>query len=192
MLSTPAKGYTGDMTATAADLVLVEEFLNTLDQRTFSWHGRKFVPGDELTSPQALSAWLQEHDLAAGDREPGPSDLTAALALRTALRQALAEDADGTATAQALARFPLHLAPDPAGRLRITATSGTAGLDAIVETVATRVADGGWKRLKLCASPDCRRAFYDTSRNGTGRWCTMEACGNRHKTRAYRDRLAQQ
>lgn len=92
--------------------------------------------------------------------------------------------------AQALAAFPLRLAPDPSGRLRIAATSGVTGLDPIVVTVAETVADGGWNRLKLCSSADCRWAFYDTSRNGGGRWCSMEVCGNRHKTRAYRQRLA--
>jgi predicted RNA-binding Zn ribbon-like protein len=63
-----------------------------------------------------------------------------------------------------------------------------AGLDAIVVNVATSVAGGDWGRLKLCAAPDCRWAFYGTSRNGSGRWCSMGACGNRHKTRAYRRR----
>jgi predicted RNA-binding Zn ribbon-like protein len=72
----------------------------------------------------------------------------------------------------------------------MAADSGVAGLDAIVETVAASVAGGGWERLKLCASGDCRWAFYDTSRNGGGRWCSMEVCGNRHKTRAYRRRHA--
>ncbi|MEU4242496.1 CGNR zinc finger domain-containing protein [Actinoplanes sp. NPDC026619] len=50
------------------------------------------------------------------------------------------------------------------------------------------MAGGGWNRLKLCSAADCRWAFYDTSRNGGGRWCSMEACGNRNKTRAYRRR----
>ncbi|MFD9698271.1 CGNR zinc finger domain-containing protein [Lentzea sp. NPDC059081] len=40
----------------------------------------------------------------------------------------------------------------------------------------------------MCAAPDCRWAFYDVSRNGRGRWCAMEICGNRQKTRAYRER----
>jgi predicted RNA-binding Zn ribbon-like protein len=70
------------------------------------------------------------------------------------------------------------------------AGGGAAGLDVIVETVATSVAGGGWSRLKLCSAEDCRWAFYDTSRNGGGRWCSMEACGNRNKTRAYRRRRA--
>jgi predicted RNA-binding Zn ribbon-like protein len=161
------------------DLVTVEQFLNTVDERTFSSHGEKHVPSDQLTSAEALSAWLGAHGLSTAGL-----DLTAAVALRTALREAL------TGGAPALAAFPLRLEPDPSGGLRIAADSGAPGLDALVETVATSVADGGWSRLKLCSAVDCRWAFYDTSRNGGGRWCSMEACGNRHKTRAYRRRRA--
>jgi CGNR zinc finger protein/putative stress-induced transcription regulator len=167
------------VTRTDIDLVLVEQFLNTLDERTFRWHGEQRVPGDALTSVAGLSAWLEAHDLA--DAEPGPADLAAAVALRDALREALSGSG-----APALADFPLHLAPDPAGGLHLVAGTGRAWLDAIVETVA----GGGSERLKLCAAADCRWAFYDTSRNGGGRWCSMEACGNRNKTRAYRRRAA--
>jgi predicted RNA-binding Zn ribbon-like protein len=162
------------------DLVTVEQFLNTVDERTFSSYGEKHVPSDELTSAEALSAWFEAHGLSTAGL-----DLTAALALRTALREALI---GGTGGAQAFAAFPLRLEPDSSGGLRIAAASGAPGLDAIVETVAASVAGGGWSRLKLCSAVDCRWAFYDTSRNGGGRWCSMEACGNRNKTRAYRRR----
>lgn len=187
------------------DLVLVEQFLNTLDERTFTWHGEKRVGGDTLTSVESLADWFGAHGLGSADRDLRSSDLAAAVALRVALRGALSggsdgagiDGAEGTADtagaaeiAEALARFPLRLAPDPAGRLRVGADSGVPGLDAIVETVAASVAGGGWSRLKLCSSADCRWAFYDTSRNGGGRWCSMEACGNRNKTRAYRQRRA--
>ena len=169
---------------------MVEQFLNTLDERTFSWHGQKRVASDALTSVEALSAWLEEHGLVAGGQELRPSDLAAAVALRAALREALTAGTHGTQAVQALACFPLRLEPDSSGRLRIAAAGGVAGLDVLVETVAASVAGGGWNRLKLCSAADCRWAFYDTSRNGGGRWCSMEACGNRHKTRAYRRRQA--
>ncbi|MFJ8137241.1 CGNR zinc finger domain-containing protein [Streptomyces sp. NPDC096013] len=172
------------------DLVVVEQFLNTLDERAFSWHGERHTGNDELTSVQALSAWLETHDLVGAGRELRASDLAAARALRAGLRDALTGD-DSAGTARALAPFPLVLAPDAGGGgLRLVADSGTPGLDVLVETVAASVAGGGWRRLKLCASADCRWAFYDTSRNGGGRWCSMEVCGNRNKTRAYRRRHA--
>jgi predicted RNA-binding Zn ribbon-like protein len=168
-------------------LPLIEEFLNTVDERTFSRHGQNHVAGEQLTSPQALADWLAAHDLAAGDGLT-PADLTATTALRTALRQALTGDTDATA---ALGGYPLRLEPDPSGELRIAARSGRPWLDAVVETVAESAARGDWKRIKLCAAPDCRWAFHDTSRSGRGRWCSMETCGNRHKTRTYRERRQQ-
>ena len=165
-------------------LPLIEDFLNTVDERTFSRHGQTHVAGERLASPQALSDWLTAHELTP-TATMRPADLTAATALRTALRQAIAGNTSATT---ALEDHPMRLVPDPTGGLRIAARSGTPWLDVIVETVALSAARGDWKRLKLCAAPDCRWAFYDTSRNGRGRWCDMEVCGNRHKTRTYRER----
>ena len=48
--------------------------------------------------------------------------------------------------------------------------------------------EGEWPRLKICASDECRWAFFDSSRNRGGTWCQMEICGNRIKNRAYRRR----
>jgi predicted RNA-binding Zn ribbon-like protein len=182
--------YSGVVTADAVALDLVEQFLNTLDQRTFRRHGEQHVPSDRLASVEALSSWLAEHELAPAGQELGPSDLSAAVALRTALRAALSEDGDTAEIADVLARFPLRLAPDPAGGLRLAARGGAAGLGAVVEGVAAAVAGGGWERLKLCSAADCRWAFHDTSRNGRARWCSMDVCGNRQKTHAYRRRQA--
>ncbi|GAA2533838.1 hypothetical protein Ahu01nite_098510 [Winogradskya humida] len=140
----------------------VVAFLNTLDVRSFGSH----EGGD------VLSAWLGEDDrngLAEG--------------LRGALRNALSEGAE-----PALAAFPLRLVPDSAGGLRLAAQSPVPALTPIVETVANAVATGAWARIKLCAAPECRWAFQDVSRNGGSRWCSMAVCGNRHKTRAYRQR----
>ncbi|MFP3714047.1 CGNR zinc finger domain-containing protein [Puerhibacterium sp. TATVAM-FAB25] len=46
-----------------------------------------------------------------------------------------------------------------------------------------------WARLKVCARDTCRWAFYDASRNRSGRWCSMAGCGNIVKMRrAHRAR----
>ena len=54
---------------------------------------------------------------------------------------------------------------------------------ALAELVATESA-----RLKVCDNPECRFAFYDSSKNRTRRWCSHTTCGNRHKLRAFRAR----
>ncbi|MFJ9381718.1 CGNR zinc finger domain-containing protein [Streptomyces sp. NPDC101455] len=175
------------MTGTDANLDVVVRFLNTLDERTFTWRRSKHVKNDGLTSIEALSAWFEAHGLRTTEQELRPADLAAARSLRDALRDALT---DGKGAAQALVGFPLRLEPDASGRVRIAGASGVAGLDFVLETVALSVGSGALRRLKLCVSPDCRWAYFDTSRSGTSRWCVMEACGNRNKTRAYRERHA--
>ncbi len=171
-----------------AALTLIEEFLNTVDERSFSRHGHVHGGGERLTSPQALAGWLADRDLADAGVALEQADLVGAIALRTTLRQSLADDVDAVT---AFADYPLHLAPHRSGGLRIAARSGRPWLDVIVETVAVAVCRGDWRRIKLCAAPDCRWAFHDTSRSGRGRWCDMNVCGNRHKTRAYRERHQQ-
>jgi predicted RNA-binding Zn ribbon-like protein len=167
------------------ELQLIEEFLNTVDERTFVRNGERHVAGEQLTSPQALADWLAARDLAAAGIRLRTADLAATIDLRTALRQTLSGEADA---ATALAGYPLRLVPGASGGLRLAAASGRPWLDVIVETVAESAARDDWKRIKLCAAADCRWAFYDTSRSGRGRWCDMEVCGNRHKTRTYRER----
>ncbi len=47
---------------------------------------------------------------------------------------------------------------------------------------------GEWARLKACANPDCQWIYYDGSRNRSGRWCSMNECGEVMKSRAPRQR----
>jgi hypothetical protein len=42
------------------------------------------------------------------------------------------------------------------------------------------------ERLKRCADPDCRRAFYDQTRSRTRLWCDLGTCGNRARVRRHR------
>jgi predicted RNA-binding Zn ribbon-like protein len=64
-----------------------------------------------------------------------------------------------------------------------------AGVDgafgALLAIVVVAIADGSWSRLKICPGHDCGWAFYDGSRNRSGRWCSMSVCGGREKARAH-------
>ncbi len=44
------------------------------------------------------------------------------------------------------------------------------------------------ERLKLCANPHCRWAFYDDSKSRTRRYCTADKCANLWKARRFRAR----
>ena len=45
-------------------------------------------------------------------------------------------------------------------------------------------------RLKLCANPECRLPFYDTSKSRTRIWHDNATCGNRERVRRFRRRHA--
>ena len=43
-------------------------------------------------------------------------------------------------------------------------------------------------RIRKCESESCVVHFYDTSKKGSRRWCSMNLCGNRLKVAAYQRR----
>jgi CGNR zinc finger/Glyoxalase-like domain len=72
--------------------------------------------------------------------------------------------------------------------LRPTGGPVAAALERLAADLATAAATGTLQRLKVCGAPDCQFVYYDHSRSRTSRWCSTEVCGNRMKTRRYRDR----
>ena len=53
----------------------------------------------------------------------------------------------------------------------------------IAHSAAMVLADVDSTRVRKCAQ--CVLHFYDTSKKGTRRWCSMRLCGNRFKVAAY-------
>ena len=156
---------------------------------------------EQLTDPRALGTWLRERELLdGGGRAPTVADLRRAVDLREALRELLLghhgdhEPASGAAeTVDAAARRArLEMRFDERGTATLApAAAGVDGaLGRLLSIVAAAQADGSWERLKACPWDTCRWAFYDHSKNRSGRWCSMEVCGNRAKVAAYRRRAA--
>ena len=52
----------------------------------------------------------------------------------------------------------------------------------------SRVAEQFPGRVRACANDECNLFLVDHSRPGTAKWCSMAACGNRMKARAYASR----
>ena len=81
-----------------------------------------------------------------------------------------------------------------ANRVRLAQALSSVARDAV--SLFTEVgfddvaADGQPTRLSRCSAEDCGLVFYDSSRGGTRRWCSMQRCGNRAKVRAHRARRA--
>ncbi|MGB8474216.1 MAG: CGNR zinc finger domain-containing protein [Candidatus Acidiferrum sp.] len=80
-----------------------------------------------------------------------------------------------------------------AWRLEFVAREG--GLDWLLAAVARSgaeiIAEGAKARLRVCSNPSCGLLFYDTSRTGRRRWCSMARCGNRHKVAIFSRRHSQ-
>lgn len=178
-----------------ADAAVLMDFVNTVDERSFTTRGVAHVGGDELDTVAAATRWLRDRALLRRRKPLNGLERGRLLEFRQALRDALAARAGHVTRAaitdanSLLATLPLIVQLDPDGGPYLVA--GTADVTAgLGEALARTVTDGRVHRLRMCAAPDCRWVFYDTSRNGGGRWCSMAVCGNRDKTRRYRERRA--
>ncbi len=58
----------------------------------------------------------------------------------------------------------------------------------LAQSAADLLCHGDLSSVKRCANPSCSLYFYDTSKNHTRRWCSMERCGSRMKMAAYYQR----
>jgi predicted RNA-binding Zn ribbon-like protein len=56
----------------------------------------------------------------------------------------------------------------------------------LAHSAATLFSDVDCNRVRKCAQ--CVLHFFDTSKKGTRRWCSMQLCGNRLKVAAYASR----
>ena|ERR1700742_632990 len=154
---------------------------------------------DAIATPAELAAWTAAQ---LGEPEaamPDPAAHARLLALRESLRALLRANNGGDASKAELR--PLREAADRAryrtsiggdGRLALDpeGEAGEALAARLLLAVERLQAAGAWRRLKACPADDCQWAFFDSSRNHSRTWCSMEECGNREKTRRYRRRKA--
>jgi predicted RNA-binding Zn ribbon-like protein len=173
------------------------DFANTLDVRHFTHHGVPHQEHDELTSPDDLAAWMAQRKLAQAGARITPAMLETARGLRAGLRDYLqhdpAERRNRTATRALnalISAFPLHVAlgGEAGASLHPVRDDALAGLSVLAAELYDGARDGSLDRLKMCAAEECRRVFFDRSKPATRRWCMSTLCGNRMKTRAYRER----
>lgn len=153
----------------------VRRLVNTLDL----YRGRDHLE-TEAADHSVLSAdWPSSDD----GPEISEADLIALRGARTAIRDLLAGRVDGTE------HFDVRLMISGA---EIQVSPHVNPVDDYISRLILElyVAEhtGQLKRLKLCANEHCQWAFWDASRPGTGKWCSMQVCGGQHKARQYRKR----
>ncbi|MGZ3499257.1 MAG: CGNR zinc finger domain-containing protein [Vulcanimicrobiaceae bacterium] len=173
--------------AAPRDLELVRRFTNSVDLEG----GR-----DDLSSTETFARWFAANigpDTATPVRTD--RDLHKLRAFRDVLRAVLLCHNDGRSESPCESTVSLR-------NVSLTATIGGAGeveLQTTGDTVDSFIARllliaqaakaaGTWHRLKACAQTTCQWAFFDRSKNVSARWCSMSGCGNRTKTRKYRQR----
>jgi predicted RNA-binding Zn ribbon-like protein len=184
------------------------DFANTAE-----WHARE-DPLEKLHSYDDLVGWslgaglIGEKDaerlIRLGRRQPADatSVLDEALALREAIYAIFSATAAGSAPpAGAMQHFNAALAGAfSRARLEPSAdgfdwTWPGAGealdgmLGPILLSTAELLTSDELQRVGECADDrGCGYLFYDTSRNHSRRWCSMESCGNRAKALRHYDR----
>ena len=170
-------------------LALVQGFVNT----------RNIMHGyDLLEDVEGAAAWLVEHGLLDEGAWLTEGELGHLVGFRDGLRGLLLSHNEGRTEGDAEALN--EMAEDALLRVRfdedgapglLPAGSGEAvgGVTARLLVAAVGAAsEGTWRRLKVCRNEGCLWAFYDSSKNRSGSWCTMDVCGSRAKMRAYRRR----
>ena len=163
-----------DQPGSAGVLEPLRRFCNTVNRENGA---------DAWRTPRELAGWLADE----GYGEIDSIDHTALgrlVALRDALWRGVCTN-DYSAFARASDVLTVRVEPTASD---LALTPAGSGVDAVVARLVLiasgAAATGVLGRLKSCRH--CRWVFHDTSKNRSGRWCSMAACGSRHKARAYR------
>lgn len=161
-----------DVCGDPADLIV--RFINTLDVEAGT---------DALDTVDGWQSWLSARGLDGCFGQEGPLDLEQARELRDDLRAM----ASGERCAQ-VRQVGIQVSLTVDGEVELSAQTAVGFVAAAAAKVAI---EQRLDRVKICPADDCRWAFYDTSRNRSRHWCSMQVCGNRAKARAHRERSAQ-
>ncbi|KKO53639.1 hypothetical protein XI25_11590 [Paenibacillus sp. DMB20] len=174
------------------DLQIMADFFNTHDKR-MRFDGDPGV--EHLNHPKDLYLWLLRHHLISKQEEVTKEELELAVRLRTEARKIIANnvfehDENGLDAFNELMKgfsFTLHFS-DNGEELKPIRSNGMNGLARLAILIFELKRKKVWHRIRVCSAPDCQWVFVDHSRPGTGKWCTMKACGNRAKNKTYRHR----
>lgn len=77
-------------------------------------------------------------------------------------------------------------------RFYSVATTAHNLLVALAEVASDLLCRADFALIKKCGNPACILYFYDTTKNHTRNWCSMQVCGNRMKVAAHYQRKRSQ
>ena len=163
---------------------------------TATLQGRlKDSPRELLGGPEDLGRWLVAAGLASPDVACDPAAVRVARELREAIHQLVHAHLAGARPPDRARRILNQVARRGSAPRQLSAEgeallSGDAlQLLALVANEAIALLGGTDRgRLRKCENEGCAVLFVDLSRSGARRWCSMAACGNRHKVAEFRRR----
>lgn len=163
-----------------AELVLA--FANTLDVEEGT---------DALSEPSHVARWLVTSGLTPRTPVVTGADHDRYLRLRSGVRELLGTEEQRShvlADADSVLReIPLLVSLTPSSALQpdpdLPATS--RALATIASALASTLITGEVARVKRCPAEDCGWVFWDSTKNRSRRWCSMQVCGNRDKARTF-------
>lgn len=161
---------------------LVISFANTLDVEEGT---------DALSEPSHVARWLVTTGLTTRTPVVTGADHDRYLRLRSGVRELLGTeeqrshvlaDADS-----ALRELPLLVSLSPGSALQPDPELPTTSraLATIASALASTRITGEVARVKRCPAEDCGWVFWDSTKNRSRRWCSMQVCGNRDKARTF-------
>lgn len=164
-------------------IALVRDFVNTVE-----WQ----VDADEWATAHDAERWFARHGLA-HISALSDLDLVVLRRVREGMRSLLLMNAGHDPLVPSIDRLNdalAYAAPrvsfDDGGTMSFDSAAGSGlsrAVGSLLDAVERGRADGSWVRLKACSRDSCRWAYWDASRNRSGRWCSMEGCGNYVKMR---------
>jgi predicted RNA-binding Zn ribbon-like protein len=163
------------------------DFVATVGER---WR-RSF---ERLLGPEDLARWIVESGLLQDPPRVARRQLDAGRVLREAINRLARPGLEPEAGDRALlnrwaARAPLAPQLTDRGELLWVSERPVEATFATIARDAVDLLTGPFAgRIRECGAPDCALLFVDTSRPGQRRWCSGTACGNRTRTKAYRQR----
>jgi predicted RNA-binding Zn ribbon-like protein len=184
------------------------DFANTVGPR----RSRPDQPSvDHLGEPADLVDWSERAGTIGGnrarllrrrtERNPGEAaeTLARAVALREAVHAVFAAIADGedppadalAAVQRAYAEAMSHAELVPTAEGLGWSWASNADLGCLLRPIARSAAEAAltadFGRIRRCPGHEgsCGWLFYDTSKNGLRRWCSMRACGSWEKNRRH-------
>jgi predicted RNA-binding Zn ribbon-like protein len=173
-------------------LALLQDLLNTRSTMSYGSDLLGLPDDAQRWLTDALTMWSRVAGLPAPVLLLSSTDLRSLRRLRATFEGVILAGNRNVEPDGALppADVPVSLVPDADGWVRmVPAGRGTRWLASALWAEALLAQQAGlWPRLKLCHNPDCRAAFFDTSRNNSGVWHDVSTCGNTANLRAFRER----